>query len=238
MLLPLSAWSDKALETMALRYVSWLSGHRDVPLADVCYSAATRRAHFVERLVVLADSVDDVLAQLSGFAGGKPSDRVLTGKAEPQPATEPVFVFTGMGPQWYAMGREVLAEYPVCRSAAGECDAIFRELAGWSILDAMCADEQSSRMHEPQVAQPANFVLQVALAALWRSWGIEPVAAIGHSAGEIAAAYVAGALDLPDALAVVYHRSRLQQTAAGAGRMLAVGSHRRRIADPAGGTGT
>src|ERR1035438_6124685 len=78
-------------------------------------------------------------------------------------------------------------------------------------------------MAQTQVAQPANFVLQVALTALWKSWGIEPDAVVGHSIGEVAAAYVAGALSLEDALSVGFHRSRLQQTRAGLGAMLAVG---------------
>ena len=72
-------------------------------------------------------------------------------------------------------------------------------------------------MHETQLAQPANFLLQVALTALLRSWGLRPGAIVGHSAGEVAAAYVAGIHDLRDSVSVIYHRSRLQQRAAGKG---------------------
>ncbi|MBV9268961.1 MAG: acyltransferase domain-containing protein, partial [Acidobacteriaceae bacterium] len=134
-----------------------------------------------------------------------------------------VFVYTGMGPQWWGMGRELFATQSVFRARVEECDAIFSRYAGWSVLEALSASEDASRMAETQVAQPANFVLQVALTALWKSWGITPDAVVGHSIGEVAAAYVSGALSLDDALLVCYHRSRLQQTRAGLGSMLAVG---------------
>jgi acyl transferase domain-containing protein/NADPH:quinone reductase-like Zn-dependent oxidoreductase/NAD(P)-dependent dehydrogenase (short-subunit alcohol dehydrogenase family) len=220
-LFPLSARSEKALAALAQRYVHWLSCADSPSIADVCYSAATRRTHFEHRLAVLARSTAELAAQLETFVGAGHSDQVLTGKSAASQRTAPVFVLTGMGPQWWAMGRQILADEPVCRAIVTECDERFRSLAGWSIVEAMNADEATSQMSEPRIAQPANFVLQVALAALWRSWGIEPAAVVGHSAGEVAAAYIAGALDLSDAIAVIYHRSRLQQATAGAGRMLA-----------------
>jgi acyl transferase domain-containing protein len=85
------------------------------------------------------------------------------------------------------------------------------------------ANEDRSKIDETRIAQPAIFSMQVALAALWRSWGLEPTAVVGHSVGEIAAAHIAGALTLEDAVQVVFHRSRLQQRMAGKGGMLAVG---------------
>src|SRR5262249_9179798 len=85
------------------------------------------------------------------------------------------------------------------------------------------ADEASSRIEETQFAQPGIFAVQVGLLALWRSWGIEPAAIIGHSVGEIAAAYAAGALTFADATAGIFHRSRLQHRPTGRGRMLAAG---------------
>src|SRR5262245_59183342 len=127
-----------------------------------------------------------------------------------------------MGPQRWAMGRELLHE-PVFRRAVENCDALFRRFAGWSILEQLTADESRSRMQDTEVAQPANFVLQVGIAELWKSWGIMPGAVVGHSAGEVAAAYVSGALTLEDAVRLIFHRSRLQQRAAFTGRMLAVG---------------
>jgi acyl transferase domain-containing protein len=112
---------------------------------------------------------------------------------------------------------------PIFRQTIEECDTILQYYADWSLLTELTRDEEHSRIEETQIAQPTNFAIQVALAALWRSWGIEPSAIVGHSAGEPAAAYVAGALSLKDALKVVFHRSRLQQQTAGQGKMAAIG---------------
>ncbi|MBO0801398.1 MAG: acyltransferase domain-containing protein, partial [Blastocatellia bacterium] len=130
---------------------------------------------------------------------------------------------SGMGPQWWAMGRQMLEQEPVFREAVERCDEALRRHANWSLLEELLADESRSRMSEAEVAQPANFALQVALAALWRSWGIEPDAIIGHSAGEVAAIHVAGVMNLEEAVRVIFHRSRLQQRATGKGKMAAVG---------------
>lgn len=221
-LLPLSARSEESLRALAQTYAEWLSTPDAPPVRDVCYSAGTRRSHLEHRVTITANSPSGLIEQLTAFAAGARADNAVAGKVAAGQEPQPVFVFTGMGPQWWAMGRELLAAEPVFRRAAEECDGLFQRLAGWSILAAMTADEAQSRMAETKVAQPANFLLQVALTALWRSWGVEPAAVVGHSVGEAAAAYVSGALDLPDAVRVIYHRSRLQQTTSGMGRMLAV----------------
>ena len=90
----------------------------------------------------------------------------------------------------------------------------------------MTRNEESSQINRTNIAQPAIFGLQVALAELWKSWGITPSKVVGHSVGEVAAAYVAGAYTMEDAVKVIYHRSRLQDTTGGKGRMVAVGYHR------------
>ena len=104
-----------------------------------------------------------------------------------------------------------------------EIDAIFRRLSGWSIIERLNEDEFRSRINEACVAQPCIFAVQVGLAAVWRQWGIEPDLVVGHSVGEVAAAFASGVLSLENAVRVIYHRSRLQQTLKGQGRMLALG---------------
>jgi len=141
----------------------------------------------------------------------------------PVAATKPVFVYTGMGPQWWAMGRELFAKEPVCAQTLDEVEAIFQPLSGWSLKEAMLADEADSPMMRTEVAQPANLVIQVALTRLWQAWGVEPAAVIGHSVGEVVSAYVAGVYTLEEAVLVSYHRSRLQAKEANKGAMLAVG---------------
>nr|VFK32333.1 MAG: polyketide synthase 12 [Candidatus Kentron sp. MB] len=220
--LPVSARSDQALQAMAGRYHEFITENPDLELRDICWSAATRRSHHHFRLAVLGKDRQALLDQLALFADGKgmhlPNGRLALGQASEMP----VFVFTGMGPQWWAMGRELLANEPVYREMAERCDAIFQKFAGWSILEEMGRDEQDSRITQTNIAQPTNFVLQIGLVALWQSRGITPAAIVGHSLGEVSAAYASGVLNLEDALKVSYHRSRLQRTVAGQGKMLAV----------------
>ncbi|WP_315788436.1 acyltransferase domain-containing protein [Fischerella sp. JS2] len=123
-----------------------------------------------------------------------------------------VFVFSGQGSQWPTMGRELLAE-SVFQAACQECDREFRRYFNWSVLEEIQKPEAESRLGETAYAQPAIFTIQVALAALWRSWGIIPKAVVGYSLGEVAAAYVADILSLADAVQIVFHRSQLMQEA-------------------------
>ncbi len=120
------------------------------------------------------------------------------------------------------MGLELLEEDEAFRGALLACDAVFREQSGFSVLDALKADAATTRLDQTVIAQPAIFAVQVALAAMWRSLGVEPAAVVGHSVGEIAAAHVAGALSLAEAARIVVHRGRVMERVTGAGRMAAV----------------
>jgi acyl transferase domain-containing protein/acyl carrier protein len=120
------------------------------------------------------------------------------------------------------MGRELLAEEPVFRTVLEQCEQTMRQHVDWSLLKELTADEAQSRLHEIDVIQPALVAIQVALAALWRSWGIEPDAVVGHSMGEVSAAHVAGALSLDDAMRVICCRSRLMRLTSGRGKMATV----------------
>ena len=96
-------------------------------------------------------------------------------------------------------------------------------MAGWSVWEELIRDENESNINRTDIAQPAIFALQVALTRLWQSWGVEPAKVIGHSVGEVAAAYVAGVYSLADAVKIIVERARLQHTTKGRGRMVAVG---------------
>jgi polyketide synthase 12/myxalamid-type polyketide synthase MxaF len=131
-----------------------------------------------------------------------------------------VWICPGQGSQWLGMGRTLMKE-PAFRSALTACDRAIAKIAGWSVLDELTSTV--SRLSEVDVVQPVLFAMQVALGALWRSWGIEPDVIVGHSMGEIAAAHLAGILDLEEAARVVCGRSRvIKSSAAGHGGMLAV----------------
>jgi thioester reductase-like protein len=222
-LVPISARSPEALRTLAGRYREQLIAHHEVDLRNLAYSAAVRRSHHPLRLAVVAHNRQQLVERLEAVTKGEECTGVATGRVLTDAKPRLAFVFTGMGPQWWAMGRQLLVEEPVFRDALAECDALFRSVAGWSILEELTTEENRSRIQETKVAQPAIFALQVALAALWGSWGVEPEAVVGHSVGEAAAAYVAGAISLPDAVRVIFNRSRLQHSVRGQGGMLAMG---------------
>ena len=225
MILPIAARSPEALHAFAKSYRAFLIDEKNagIPLSDICYSAALHREHGDHRLAIIGSTHQELAQQLDAFVADETRLSMSVGHCGANPPNKVVFVFSGMGPQWWAMGRQLLQEEPVFRDVVMQCDSILRKMAGWSLKDELMADEEHSRIKETHIAQPATFALQAGLAAMWRSWGVEPDAIIGHSVGEVAAAYVAGIFDLPDAVRVVYHRSRLQQRTAGQGEMLAVG---------------
>ena len=221
-LLTLSARSNEALAAAARQYLSWLESNPQIALHDLCQTAALHRTHHPLRAAIAVTYREQLVDGLEAVVNGEKLNHVAIGSVLSDDAGKLAFVFGGMGPQWWGMGRQLMREEPVFRSIVDQCDELLRPLAGWSLLELLAADESTSRVGEPDVAQITNFAIQAALTELWKTWGVTPTAVIGHSAGGIAAAYVSGAHDLPQAVLLAYHRSRLQSRAAGQGSMLAV----------------
>ncbi|MFF0454138.1 SDR family NAD(P)-dependent oxidoreductase [Nocardia africana] len=218
-ILPISARSTAAARALAGRFADLITAGADPD--HLAEAAWTRMAHHPFRTgVLVGDSAEDLVRELRGYAAGEGRDASRTIVSR---AAEPVFVFSGMGPQHWRMGRELLAAGGVFAETAAEIDAEFRALAGWSIVDELRKPEDESRVTRTEVAQPANFLVQVGLVRELEQYGITPAAIVGHSVGEVSAAYVSGMLSLRDAVRVAYHRARLQATTAGTGGMLAVG---------------
>ena len=216
-LLLVSARSPEALRELAGKHAEALADP-NVDVAAYCRSAAIHRSHHRLRTSFPAADRSSLIDSLTTYSAQE-ADAV-----EPAlDAPKVLFVYTGMGPQWWAMGRQLYQTEKVFREAVEECDDVFRELSGWSILDEMLADERLSRIARTDIAQPANAVLQIGLTRLWRSWGVHPDGVLGHSVGELGAAYASNALSLRDTMLVAYQRSRLQALLAGKGAMLAVG---------------
>jgi myxalamid-type polyketide synthase MxaE and MxaD len=221
-LLPLSARSEPALKELAAAYRDFFAAE-DRSLADVCYTAGLRRSHHEHRLALVGGSPAAMLARLEAFDRGEAHADTVAGRQLPAARRGLAFVFSGQGAQLLGMGQELLATEPVFRAKVAEYDELLRPYTGWSLLTELTAAPEQSRLEENEVAQPALFAVQVALAALLRTWGIAPDTVIGHSVGEVAAAHVAGILSLADAIRVIYYRGRVIQKATGSGRMAAVG---------------
>lgn len=218
--LPLTARADEALPELAGAVRAELNAAQT---NDVAWTLAHRREHLERRMAVAYSSPEELGEALAAAERGEPHPLVVTGQRREGLRRRLVWVFSGMGPQWWAMGRRLYAEEPVYRETIDRCDREFARLVDWSLRDELLADEDASRMAETWLAQPANFALQTALSALWRSRGVTPDAIVGHSTGEIAAFHEAGVYDLADAVTVAVHRSRLQHRLVGTGGMLAVG---------------
>jgi acyl transferase domain-containing protein/acyl carrier protein len=220
-LLPLSARSTEALRALAVSYDRWLGGEGLPDLYDIARNAALRRTHHEYRLSLLVHSVEDLRECVQAFRAGEIRAGVTQSIKRAKP-DKLVFVFPGQGSQWLGMGQVLLEREPVFRSALQECEQALLRYVDWSLLEQLAAAGPESRLEEIDVVQPTLFSIQVALAALWSSWGIRPDAVVGQSMGEIAAAYVAGALNLNDAARVICRRSQIMRRVSGKGAMAVV----------------
>jgi len=208
------------LATQSVPPMSEVGKHAAPALADVAYTLQVGRRGFDHRLAFVARDLDDAKSTL---ANESPT-QVRTG-SRPRDRAEVVFMFPGQGAQYPDMGRGLFERYPEFRRAMQECAAILEPLLPRDLLSllypSMDFADSKQRLMSTIAAQPALFSVEYALARLWMSWGVRPVAMIGHSIGEFVAAAVAGVMSLEDALRVVATRGRLMQELPG-GAMLAV----------------
>ncbi|ORV85986.1 polyketide synthase [Mycobacterium interjectum] len=213
-----SAKSARALRSQAARLAAHLRAHGELDAADVAWTLAGRSS-FEHRAVVVGGDRDRLLAGLDELAADEPVS-VIRGTAAAGGKT--VFVFPGQGSQWLGMGIELLDTAPVFAQQIEACAEAFSEFVDWSLTDVLRGAPGAPGMDRVDVVQPVLFAVMVSLAELWKSVGVSPDAVIGHSQGEIAAAYVAGALSLRDAARVVTLRSKLLRSLAGPGGMLSI----------------
>ncbi len=225
-LLPISAHTPSALAATAARWADWLESN-PAPLSEIAASAANRRSHHDVRAAIVGRTRDEWIEQLRELADQPDgSCRSVSPAARDATARQPpplAYVCCGQGPQWWAMGRELLNHDGVFRETIERCEREFAKYVSWSLVEELSRPEDESRMNQTAVVQPSLFALQVALADVWSALGIRPSIVVGHSVGEIAAAHLAGGLTFEDACCVAVHRGRTMDAATSRGAMIAVG---------------
>ncbi len=246
--LKLSAKTEPALVEQAQQLTAYLGEHPHADVADVCYSANTGRADFHHRATIVAKDAAQLGERLEKLAGGEVASAAgktagkTAGIKQAQVRTlgrsKVAFLCTGQGLQYVGMGRGLYESQPVFRAAIDRCDGILREMwGGKSLVDvlypaaeAASPNDSAALLHQTQYTQPALFALEVALAELWRSWGVEPDIVLGHSVGEYAAACIAGVMSLEDGLALIAERARLMQGVQRHGKMTVILAPAERVA--------
>ncbi|AOY80184.1 type I polyketide synthase [Moorena producens JHB] len=228
-ILALSAKNQKALSELVERYEAHLKSNSSAKLADVCFTANTGRTHFDHRLFVTATSTTEMQKALRDLAEGK--DTVPTGQICSPKRQKIAFLFTGQGSVYVNMGRQLYDTQPTFRNCLKRCEEILRPYLEVPLLSVLYPDidlssptsgEANQKLYNTAYTQPALFALEYALCQLWKSWGIEADAVIGHSVGEYVAACVAGVFSLEDGLKLIAMRGQLMQQLPPGGEMLSL----------------
>ena len=220
--LPLSARSSHALVALAQRYGAWLDQHPEVDIADVCFTAGVGRSHFEHRAALVVDSVAGARELLAGLAENRLGPGAVRGECGDPPKT--AWLFTGQGSQYPGMARELFDTEPVFADIVKRCAEAVDGMLPRPLLEVLfdTATDAGETLRHTSFAQPALFAVEMGLARLWQSWGIEPDVVLGHSVGQYAAACVAGVFSLEDGARLIAERGRLFGSLPDGGRMVAV----------------
>jgi polyketide synthase 5 len=217
LLFALSSTSADGLRETSRRLAGWLENRADsVALSDLAYTLARRRGYRPVRTALVAGDLPELTSALRKVADGDTPYHAAVGQDD----RGPVWVFSGAGSQWSGMGADLLANEPVFAATVAQAEPLVAAESGFSVSEAIAGPQAVTGIDR---AEPTLFTMQVALAAtMEKSYGVRPAAVLGHSAGEVAAAVVAGALSLEDGLRVICRRSALLSRMAGAGAMASV----------------
>ncbi|GGB49000.1 type I polyketide synthase [Roseibium aquae] len=218
----ISARSEEALRSLAGRYREQLaSAEGDQAAAGLVLTAAHARDLLAKRMVVLGDTVAEQCAALDSFLADQPTPAIVCGEAA-RAEDKTAFIFSGNGSQWAGMGQDAYKTDMPFQKAFEKVDKIFMGIGGWSLLTMLFAEDLETDIERAEVAQPLLFAIQVALVESLRSRGIEADGVAGHSVGEVAAAWCAGALSLDHAVKLIHARSSGQEVVRDLGSMAAL----------------
>ncbi|KAA0111249.1 type I polyketide synthase [Mycolicibacterium sp. P1-5] len=220
--LPLSARSGQGLLALAQRYSDWLEAHPDASISDVCFTAGAGRSHFEHRAAVVANSLSEAKMLLDDLVANRLRPGVLRGECTDPPTT--AWFFPGQGSQYPGMAKELFETEPVFADTLRRCAQAVDPMLPRPLLDVLFSGERENAetLRHTSFAQPAIFAVEMGLARLWQSWGIEPDVVLGHSVGQYAAACVAGVFSLEDGIRLIAERGRLFGSLPDGGRMVAV----------------
>ncbi|MET8778917.1 HAD-IIIC family phosphatase [Nocardia sp. NPDC004654] len=221
-LLPISARSRESLHGQARRLLDLVVADPRLRPGPVSRALALQRTQFERRAVVVASDRDEMIGALRDLVDGRSSANAVVGAGPVLTNAKTAFVFPGQGMQWVGMARDMLASSAEFRAEFAQCDKAFGAHIEWSLVDRLATMTDADLADFP-VVQPLLFATMAALAATWRAAGVTPDAVIGHSQGEIAAAYCAGVIELGDAARIVLTRSRLMQGITEPGSMAMIG---------------
>jgi len=224
-LFTLSAPTAAALSALASRHARALRHQPDADLAAVCHTANAGRAQFSCRAALLVDSIAQLCDSLEALAAGQGAEGMRTADVSHRDPPRVAFVFTGQGSQYAGMAAGLYRDFPAFRAALDECAGLLDPELARPLLEVIHpSGEGAGELDQTAFTQPALFAVEYALAQLWKSWGIAPVAVAGHSVGEWVAACLAGVFSLADALKLIALRGRLMQSLPAGGGMAAVGA--------------
>ncbi len=200
-LFKVSAADDVSLKQNALRFADYIEATKPA-LRDLAHTMLAGRSTLRESIFFSESGHKEVVTAL------RADDRNVHIKPS-EVKKGIIFLFTGQGAQWARMGKSLIDHCPLFRSILEECDRVLSELPDppvWKIKDELSREQETSNIYKADFAQPLCTALQLGLVAVLTSWGVTPDAVVGHSSGEICAAYAAGALSLRDAMVTSYYR--------------------------------
>ncbi len=219
-MLCLQARNERSLQALSARYADFLQAQPEQALADVCWSAYSQRAAMQQRLVVYGRDKQQLLERLQ--QAWQPQAHGCVHGQRQYPAPRVAFVCSGQGSQYAGMAQTLYRTEPLVREILDQANALLADCLPVPLLDVLYQPEHSALLRETRYTQPAIYTVSYALAQLWRAWGVEPVALLGHSIGEYTAAALAGVWSFADGLRLVAQRAQLMQLLPEHGAMLAI----------------
>ena len=217
-----SGKSLAALKDSAKQYAALLRKDHVIDLYDIAYNAAFNREWHEHRAVVFGGTPHSIASALTSFAEDQPSKLPVVTATGMSPAPKVAFIYSGNGSQWEGMGRKLLIENSTFKAAVQSVERFFEKYEDFSLEEELNGKYGQGRYDRTEIAQPALFAIQVGVTEMLRSQGLKPDVVAGHSVGEVAAAWAAGALTLEQAVKVIYYRSHFQGLTKGQGQMTAV----------------